>query len=86
VEHGQALPGKVDARASGSARLWQRLKREAPRYAKMLPELPRLVHQNLEHSNADLRRDLAAMLAEQRQTNRLLSSMSGWAWALSWAC
>ena len=55
--------------------LWQRLKREAPRYAKMLPELPRLVHQNLEHSNADLRRDLAAMLAEQRQTNRLLSSI-----------
>lgn len=39
----------------------------------MLPELPRLIHNNLEHGDAQLRRDLAAMLAEQRQTNRLLS-------------
>ena len=55
--------------------LWARLKREAPRYAKMLPELPRLIHHNLEHGDANLRRDLAAMLAEQRQTNRLLSTV-----------
>ncbi|HYR25084.1 MAG TPA: ubiquinone biosynthesis regulatory protein kinase UbiB, partial [Aquabacterium sp.] len=55
--------------------LWARLKREAPRYAKMLPELPRLIHHNLENGDANLRRDLAAMLAEQRQTNRLLSAI-----------
>ncbi|HEX5374018.1 MAG TPA: ubiquinone biosynthesis regulatory protein kinase UbiB [Aquabacterium sp.] len=53
-----------------------RLKREAPRYAKLLPELPRLVHQNLEHNHSDLRRDLAAMLREQRRTNHLLSGMA----------
>ena len=57
----------------GMRGLWARIKREAPRYAKMLPELPRLIHHNLEHGDAKLRRDLAAMLAEQRQTNRLLS-------------
>ena len=57
----------------GMRGLWARTKRETPRYAKMLPELPRLIHHNLEHGDAKLRRDLAAMLAEQRQTNRLLS-------------
>ncbi|RZL08584.1 MAG: ubiquinone biosynthesis regulatory protein kinase UbiB [Rubrivivax sp.] len=55
--------------------LVQRLKREAPRYAKLLPELPRLVHQNLERGNSDLRLELAAILHEQRKTNRLLSGV-----------
>ncbi|HRH29743.1 MAG TPA: ubiquinone biosynthesis regulatory protein kinase UbiB, partial [Aquabacterium sp.] len=55
--------------------LMQRLKREAPRYAKLLPELPRLVHENLQHGGQDIRRDLAQMLAEHRRTNRLLSGM-----------
>ncbi|HET6787631.1 MAG TPA: ubiquinone biosynthesis regulatory protein kinase UbiB, partial [Aquabacterium sp.] len=56
--------------------LWDRLKREAPRYAKMLPELPRLIHQNLESGSLDIRRDLNAILAEQRRTNRILSGMA----------
>jgi hypothetical protein len=43
----------------GMRGLWARIKREAPRYAKMLPELPRLIHHNLEHGDAKLRRDLA---------------------------
>lgn len=55
--------------------LWQRLKREAPRYAKMLPELPRLVHQRLAHGDEALRMDLQAILKEQRRTNRLLSAV-----------
>jgi len=55
--------------------LMQRLKKEAPRYAKLLPELPRLVHENLQHGGQDIRRDLAQMLAEHRRTNRLLSGM-----------
>ena len=55
--------------------LMQRLKREAPRYAKLLPELPRLVHENLQHGNRDLRQDLAQMLAEQKRTNRILSGL-----------
>jgi ubiquinone biosynthesis protein len=49
-----------------------RLKREAPRYAKLLPELPRLLHHQLEHGDQALRRDLHAILREQRRTNRLL--------------
>jgi len=51
-----------------------RLKREAPRYAKLLPELPRLVHHQLAHGDESLRRDLRAILLEQRRTNRLLSA------------
>jgi ubiquinone biosynthesis protein len=50
--------------------LTQRLKDEAPRYAKLLPELPRLLHAALQP-----REDSALMqtlLAEQRRTNRLL--------------
>jgi ubiquinone biosynthesis protein len=55
--------------------LFERLKREAPRYAKLLPELPRLIHHNLQQGDSALRRDLAAMLSEQRRTNRTLSAM-----------
>ena len=50
--------------------LTQRLKDEAPRYAKLLPELPRLLHAALQP-----REDSALMqtlVAEQRRTNRLL--------------
>jgi len=57
--------------------LVQRLQREAPRYAKLLPELPRLVHHNLEAGSGDIRRELRAILHEQRRTNRLLSGI-GW--------
>ena len=57
---------------------WQgladRFKNEAPHYAQLLPELPRLVHQALKH-----RRDpdpaVLALLAEQRRTNRLLQGL-----------
>jgi ubiquinone biosynthesis protein len=55
--------------------LFERFKREAPRYAKLLPELPRLIHRNLQQGDSALRRDLAAMLSEQRRTNRTLSAM-----------
>jgi ubiquinone biosynthesis protein len=53
--------------------LGQRLRDEAPRYAKLLPELPRLLHAALQP-----RGDAAAMrilLAEQRRTNRLLRAL-----------
>jgi ubiquinone biosynthesis protein len=57
--------------------LLARLQREAPRYAQLLPELPRLVHDSLRQ-----RREpdpvLLALLAEQRRTNRLLHG-AGWA-------
>jgi ubiquinone biosynthesis protein len=53
--------------------LTQRLKDEAPRYAKLLPELPRLLHAALQP-----RQDSALMqtlLAEQRRTNRVLRAV-----------
>ncbi len=53
--------------------LVERLRNEAPRYAKMLPELPRLVHHALERQGAGV--DLQALLAEQRRTNRLLKTL-----------
>jgi ubiquinone biosynthesis protein len=50
--------------------LGQRLRDEAPRYAKLLPELPRLLHGALQPR--DDRVLLRALLVEQRRTNRLL--------------
>ncbi len=61
----------------GWAGLVERLKDEAPRYAQMLPELPRLLHAALQP-----RQDAAtlqALLEEQRRTNRLLR-------AVLWVC
>ena len=55
--------------------LFERVKREAPRYAKLLPELPRLVHRNLQVGDTALRRELRAILAEQRRTNRTLAAI-----------
>ena len=58
----------------GWSGLVERLKNESPRYAQLLPELPRLVHQALLRSRAP---DAAAvaLLAEQRRTNRLLQAL-----------
>jgi ubiquinone biosynthesis protein len=57
--------------------LLERLKNEAPRYAQLLPELPRLMHQALKHPR---QRDesplLQALLVEQRRTNRLLQALA----------
>jgi len=54
----------------GWAGLVQRLKDEAPRYAQLLPELPRLLHAALQ-PRADAPA-LLALLEEQRRTNRML--------------
>jgi ubiquinone biosynthesis protein len=54
----------------------ERLHDEAPRFAQIFPQLPRLVHQVLErraHPVADQSELLAAVLLEQRRTNRLLA-------------
>ncbi len=56
--------------------LLERLKNEAPRYAQLLPELPRLVHQALQRDAAAAERPLfEALLAEQRRTTRLLRAL-----------
>jgi ubiquinone biosynthesis protein len=63
--------------------LLERLQHEAPRYALMLPELPRLLHRALRNQGDAAERTalqaLPALLAEQRATRRLLA---GLLWAL----
>jgi ubiquinone biosynthesis protein len=55
--------------------LVDRLKAEAPRYAQIFPQLPRLVHRVLQkHADSDVNQGevMAMLLHEQRRTNRLL--------------
>ncbi|MDQ0589532.1 ubiquinone biosynthesis regulatory protein kinase UbiB [Variovorax paradoxus] len=59
----------------GPKKLFQQLKAEAPRYAKLLPQLPRLLHDFLENRPADHRRELLELLAAQKRTNRLLQTI-----------
>ncbi|HEY1393636.1 MAG TPA: ubiquinone biosynthesis regulatory protein kinase UbiB, partial [Methylibium sp.] len=61
--------------------LLTQLRNEAPRYAQLLPELPRLLHDALLArtarglSSAPDQLQLTALLAEQRRTNRLLQGV-----------
>lgn len=59
----------------GPQKLLDELRDQAPRYAKVLPELPRLVHQFLLHRSTDVRRDMQELLVEQKRTNRLLQGI-----------
>ncbi|MET0334135.1 MAG: ubiquinone biosynthesis regulatory protein kinase UbiB [Rhizobacter sp.] len=53
--------------------LLARFKKEAPHYAQLLPELPRLLHQALQQPRGGIEsRAVEALLLEQRRTNRLL--------------
>lgn len=58
--------------------LFERLKVEAPHYAKLIPQLPRLAHQVLDrkaHPIADISYLLAEVAKEQRRINRLLTGL-----------
>ena len=57
----------------GWAGLAERLKDEAPRYAKLLPELPRLLHAWLQARPESPA--LLALLEEQRRANKLLLAL-----------
>ncbi|MEZ5703979.1 MAG: ubiquinone biosynthesis regulatory protein kinase UbiB [Burkholderiaceae bacterium] len=59
----------------GPKKLLQQLKAEAPQYAKLLPALPRLMHDYFAHRPHDMRRELDALLVEQKRTNRLLQGI-----------
>ena len=60
----------------GPKRFWNELKDQAPYYAKMLPDLPRLLHSYLsQRPAAETQTELIEMLREQRRTNRLLQSL-----------
>jgi ubiquinone biosynthesis protein len=64
----------------GPKKLWNQLVAEAPRYAKLIPELPRLVHDFLKHRQNDSHSQLQLLIEEQRRTNRLLQRLM-WAGA-----
>ena len=59
----------------GPQKFLDELKAQAPRYAKLLPELPRLLHQQLQHGAFASGREVAQLIAEQRRTNRLLQAI-----------
>jgi len=55
--------------------LIERLRNEMPRYAQLLPELPRLAHRALQRRGEGDPAVLQALLEEQRRTNRLLRGL-----------
>ena len=59
----------------GPKKLFDQLRNEAPRYAKLLPELPRLLVNFLQTSKAGPGRALEELLAEQKRTNRMLQAV-----------
>ncbi len=58
----------------GPQKLMQQLKDQAPRYAKLLPELPGLVHAYLSREGQSSDRLLRELITEQRRTNNLLQA------------
>jgi ubiquinone biosynthesis protein len=59
----------------GPKKLWQQLRDQAPHYAKIIPQLPRLLNDYLQRSARSEQRHLEQLLAEQRRTNGLLQVM-----------
>jgi ubiquinone biosynthesis protein len=58
--------------------LLKNLKQEAPTWATLLPQFPRLLHRTLtEHPAQSLNEDLQRLLAEQQRQTRLLWISSG---------
>jgi ubiquinone biosynthesis protein len=62
----------------GPQRLWAELQAQAPRYAKILPELPLLLQSYLQRGKADptAHHLLAQMLSEQKRTYRLIQALA----------
>ncbi|WP_218242525.1 ubiquinone biosynthesis regulatory protein kinase UbiB [Comamonas fluminis] len=61
----------------GPQRLWREIQAQAPRYAKILPDMPRVLHQYLSRQGADREHDdlLKELLKQQKTTNRLLQAI-----------
>jgi ubiquinone biosynthesis protein len=59
----------------GPQKLWQELRDQAPRYAKILPELPHLVHRYLKTQSRAAEHDTDQVISELRRTNKLLQSI-----------
>jgi ubiquinone biosynthesis protein len=59
----------------GPQKLLEQLKAQAPHYAKLVPELPMLLHNYLKRGPVDSSVAMRELLAEQRRTNRLLQGL-----------
>ncbi len=59
----------------GPQKLLDQLKAQAPHYAKLIPELPMLLHNFLRGNPNDSSRVMEELLQEQRRTNKLLQGM-----------
>ena len=59
----------------GPQRLWRELRNEAPTYAKLLPELPRLFYRFLQHNNDGQSKALQELIKAQQRTNSLLQGL-----------
>jgi ubiquinone biosynthesis protein len=59
----------------GPQKLLDQLKAQAPHYAKLLPELPMLLHNYLRGNPNDSGRAIEELLKEQRRTNKLLQGL-----------
>ena len=59
----------------GPQKLIKELKAQAPRYAKLIPELPALLHQFLQRRGSDNGQLMQELLLEQKRTNRLLQTL-----------
>ncbi len=59
----------------GPQKLVNQLQAEAPRYAKLLPELPRLLAEYLKKPPGESQAALRELLAEQKRTNKLLQGL-----------
>src|SRR5450830_661964 len=59
----------------GPKKLIDQLRNEAPLYAKLIPELPRLLVDFLKHGKSGQNGGLDALLVEQKRTNRLLQAL-----------
>ena len=58
----------------GPKKLLDELRNESPRYAKLIPELPRLLYNFLQNDKTTSNRAVEELLIEQKRTNRLLQS------------
>ena len=59
----------------GPQKLIEQLKAQAPRYAKLLPELPMLLDRFLRDGGNRSMHSVEELLLEQRRTNRLLQGL-----------
>jgi ubiquinone biosynthesis protein len=59
----------------GPQKFWQQLKIEAPRFAKLIPEIPRLVHAYLQRDPMAERDELIRLIEAQRRTHQNLQAI-----------